>query len=354
MELNTVATVASTAVTIYQFIQTSKVGIITPKTDDFLNYDPGYLLNFYGHENPIDTDVPYSEIIDLESKSNSLKINIKKSRFKISEGGESWAKISRLGYAKLVDSGRIKGNESAIRLSGINQVSEEITLQIAKYHDQCKSNLIMDFKPKGSSSMSLREQLKIEYDSELPEIGDLRLANTIGIAVLIFYKDQGKYIPYMVRRVKKVGVFPGGLHCTSSGVAKWPSSEESTFENYFTNHMYSELKEEVGLNREDIVDLTPMALCREYARGGKPQIFYTGFTNLGKEELIVRRNEAARVVRETNLWPEVEKKRWYQKEAVYDLSHLRASIQRYKVTLEGAGSLLYGIKYLNNNSGSLP
>jgi hypothetical protein len=353
MDLATAATIAGTSVGIYQIIQASKGGIITPKIDDFLNYDPGYLLNFYESENHIDVDIPYSELLDLDSSEDSLSLSIKKGKFKISEGGDLWAQTSRQGYAALIDSGRVKGKEPAIRLSNVNTISKEIIIQSARYHDQCKSNLIMDFKPKESSSISLREQLMTEHGSSLPKIEDSRLANTIGIAALIFYKDQGEFIPYMVRRVKKVGVFPGGLHCTSSGVAKWPSSEEATFENYFTNHMYSELKEEVGLNREDIKDLTPMALCREYARGGKPQIFYAGVTDLNKDDLIARRNEAARVVRETNLWPEVEKKRWYQKEAVYDSLHLRSSIKKYKVTLEGAGSLFYGIRYLNRSSSSL-
>jgi hypothetical protein len=90
----------------------------------------------------------------------------------------------------------------------------------------------------------------------------------------------------------------------------------------FTHDLYSEIREEIGLFRsatekrslmtsdstyrefrsyvddldsEDIESLVPVSFCRELLRGGKPQLFFLGFTNLNREELIRRRLMATRI-----------------------------------------------------------
>ena len=53
----------------------------------------------------------------------------------------------------------------------------------------------------------------------------------------------------------------------------------------FTADICKELQEEVGLGRPDLEWIVPVALCREFLRGGKPQLFYCAFTNLRASEL---------------------------------------------------------------------
>src|SRR6185437_12427918 len=115
----------------------------------------------------------------------------------------------------------------------------------------------------------------------------------IGIAVIIFYKaDDGGIIPYLPKRAtKNQAVFHDGYHCTASGETMWHGPEE-TFDEIFTNDICRELQEEVGIERDDLVWIYPISLCREFLRGGKPQIFFFCFTRLPPGEINRRRQTA--------------------------------------------------------------
>jgi hypothetical protein len=116
--------------------------------------------------------------------------------------------------------------------------------------------------------------------------------------------------------------------------------------------MYEELEEEVGLQRAEILDLRPMGLCREMARGGKPQIFYSGLTLLDRQALADRRRKASKIIGATTRIPEIERDRWYRSaDVVMTPSALRSKTGKWGITLEAAGSLHYGVKYLK---GRLP
>ncbi|MFT5759721.1 MAG: hypothetical protein ACI9LM_004488 [Alteromonadaceae bacterium] len=343
---------AGSALTLYQIIKDSNGFLIGPKKDEFLNYDPSYLLGLYSSEKPISPSIPYCEIVSLFPTMPMVKISIRKEQYINTSENQEWNQVSSIGYSKLLESKRVKDNEEAIRLANCTNDSCNLllTLQKARYHDQCRSNLILDYSSKDDlDSISLRNMLKLEYGRQLPPLTDTRLANTVGIAALLFYKNNNEYIPYMVKRVKKVGVFPGGVHCTSSGVAKWPQHQNSTFDECFTEHMYLELEEEVGIKKEDIVEFMPISICREFGRGGKPQIFYAGITSLTKDELVAKRKVAAKVIKDTNLWPEIEQTKWHHSEIVLDAKTLSESINKYKVTLEGVAALHFGLKYLQQH-----
>lgn len=216
------------------------------------------------------------------------------------------------------------------------------------YHDQAYSNLILDFDREDPARyVSLRSQLA-QDDNRLPELDDQRLANTLGVAALIFYRSTGQWTPYMVRRVRRIGVFPSGLHCTASGVAKWPahSRQLKTLGNFATRHMLSEIEEEVGLGPQDLVELRPLALCREMARGGKPQLLYGGFTLLGRKTLSLRRRNARKFIEATNQLPEIERDRWFRSaDVVLTPGELRTRVGKWGLTLEGAAALHFGIRY---------
>ena len=95
-----------------------------------------------------------------------------------------------------------------------------------------------------------------------------------------------------VRRAgrKILAVFEGGFHCTSLGAVEW--SESETFDQIFTEDMYQELNEEVGVEKDDVEVILPLSLCREFLRGGKPQIFFAGLTTLSENELAKKRRKA--------------------------------------------------------------
>jgi hypothetical protein len=89
-----------------------------------------------------------------------------------------------------------------------------------------------------------------------------------------------------------LAVFPGGLfHCTASGNAEW-KPRAATFDEMFTVDICEELYEEVGLNRADLDWIVPVALCREFLRGGKPQLFFAALTNVRADELAEKRRAA--------------------------------------------------------------
>ncbi|EGQ9098385.1 hypothetical protein QPB21_003775 [Vibrio alginolyticus] len=352
MAIEIIVGAAGASLTLLDLVLRAKGSLIAPKKDPFINYDTSYLLGVYSEETPISHFIPYSELISMYPEGKKIEIKINNRKFMLRPPNQEWSKVSDLGFSQLIESQRVRDNEGAIRLHEVLESGDNISfsLQKASYFDQCKSNLILDWSSQDDDGISLRSLQRGIYGGLLPNLNDKTMANTVGIAALIYYREEDEYVPYMVKRVKKVGVFPGGIHCTSSGVAKWPSdSADTSFENFFTKHMYSELEEEVGLTKNDISELIPMAVCREFARGGKPQVFYAGFTELSKSELIEKRIKAQATIAEMKLWPEIEQQRWYHSEIVLGTDELMGSISKYKVTLEGVASLHYGIKYLQQH-----
>jgi hypothetical protein len=273
-------------------------------------------------------------------------------------GSRQWQDVCAAAFAERKKDGRTRLNERTIRLSKVQSQHADsgkalLNVQRASYYDQAHSNLILDFDRHNPGTFhTLRDQLHAKYGDCLPPLHDGRLANTIGIAAQLFYWNGKDWVPYIVRRVRQIGVFPGGLHCSASGVANWPQRRSEITFGDLSKQMYDEIEEEVGLKPEELIELRPMALCREMARGGKPQIFYAGLTLLGRAELAKRRRQATKVVRATTKIPEIERDRWYRSaDVVMTPSSIRSKAGRWGLTLEAVGSLYYGVKYLK---GRLP
>jgi 8-oxo-dGTP pyrophosphatase MutT (NUDIX family) len=137
-----------------------------------------------------------------------------------------------------------------------------------------KSNYAMD------GPGELRPILAAQYGHRLPPLDDSRLANGVGVAVVVFDADGRPYLP---RRAPRQSVFPGGYHCTASGEAQWAEGP-LTFDRLFTENICRELEEEVGLARADLDWIRPVAFCREFLRAGKPQFFFAARTTLDDRE----------------------------------------------------------------------
>jgi hypothetical protein len=190
-------------------------------------------------------------------------------------------------------------------------------VQPCAYSDGLKSNYAMD------GAGELRELLRAEYGGRLPPLEDRRLSNGIGTAVVVL---DGEGRPYLPRRAPRQSVFPGGYHCTASGEAVWQgdtglgasdrvvpqlptvatlkphqsrdlegavdSEPALGFDAIFTANICRELEEEVGITRADLEWIRPIAFCREFLRGGKPQFFFAAQTILEERELAERRRAA--------------------------------------------------------------
>ena len=227
-----------------------------------LRYDAAWLIAWYAGERPLAEGVPYSWLGGAGP-------------WRIEWVEEEFALDDVMGIVP-----RLDFDEEVVRLAGI--ADGVLRLGRARYSDGMRSNYAMD-RPGG-----LREVLRADYGGRLPDLGDRRLSNGIGTAVVVF---DGEGRPYLPRRAPRQSVYPGGFHCTASGETVWRGAARG-FEDVFTANIVRELEEEVGLRAEDLDWIRPVALCREFLRGGKPQWFYAAATRLAETELGERRRAA--------------------------------------------------------------
>lgn len=332
--------------------------MIVGRSDRYINYDPDFLRRRYAAEKLIAPALPYVEVCSLlpasqESRNEEppcMTIHATDEPFRLAPGSPEWQQTVATGFLALLDDKRLGFDSPMVRVTGFQRGSNALMLEVqrASYFDQAKSNLIMDFdRGAPGKNMSLR-QLQSSTNGSLPTLSDHSLANTLGAAVMVYYWSEENWVPYLVRRAVKVGVFPGGVHCTASGAVGWQNDGQGlTFDSLCTAAIRKELKEEVGLVANDFYELCPIAFCRELARGGKPQLFFGAKTDLTREQLKERRIRAAKPSRMTGNWEEIERDRWYRSaDVVMSPERLNEVIIQDGITLEGAAALFYGNQYL--------
>src|ERR1022692_1086127 len=107
-------------------------------------------------------------------------------------------------------------------------------------------------------------------------------------------KRAGHRIREGGRQHQEIGGLWGrvSLHCP--GEAEWKPNA-TTFDQMFRADICKELYEEVGLSREDLHWIVPVALCREFLRGGKPQLFFVALARAEAHELGPKRRERKRM-----------------------------------------------------------
>jgi hypothetical protein len=249
---------------------------------------------------------------------------------------------------------RMTHDSDVIRLDSVSKEGDTLVLDIrrTRYSRQVRSNLVLDFVPDGRET-SLRKALSDERFGHLPHLSDTRLANTIGLAILVFYKDNGRLTPFFVPRTREVAIFnKGEWHCTASGAAEWPVDPErtpETFEAYILDDLYTELREEVGLERDDLTNILPLALCREMARGGKPQMFFIGFTDLSHADLVERMETARKTALPRTEPTEVYRMPFFRFPTQFpDAESIARSFEGSGFTSEGAANLFYAVRFLQS------
>ena len=98
-----------------------------------------------------------------------------------------------------------------------------------------------------------------------------------------------------------MAVFEGGWHCSASGAAEWSDGVSPTFDNLIVGDMLREIEEELGIDKRQIIVIEPISICREFARLGKPQIFFAGLIDVTFDELTARIRNADTVAKDRGL-----------------------------------------------------
>ena len=342
------------------FVESAEVRIPVledSKFDEFLIHSPFYISLTYRRENPIHRNIPYVEVVSYVERiviGNGAAIEIEPDdrAFRLTSfTDENVEAIREQAFEAFKEAGKIRHDSNTVRVNDIRDDGEKtvLTIQRAKYSQQAKSNLVLDYDRQGTT---MRKALSAEFGSSLPPLHEKRVANTLGLAIIVFYLDEGRLTPFIVPRTKGVAVFNHGeWHCTASGAAEWPDDFHNTskdFNAFIMDDLYKELADEVGLLKSDLTNVLPLALCREMVRAGKPQLFFIGFTRLGYGQLKARLKKARRKAKRLN-----------EPEEVYDLPLFRFpddistaadAAERFEgagFTSEGAAALFYAWKLLH-------
>lgn len=358
---------------LYEEIAPRLKKLTSGEKDRCLLYDLSVLTKTYTGERGCSADLGYKTIMDwtagaiigINDFDKLVKIHVSPQKFSRNPGKPKWQEASEAGHNFLVNPPRegekpkVTHSERIIRVSSAEVDQSKNTLELrvqeAEYFDQTHSNLIMDFdQDNPQRHVTLRNQLCTEYGNVLPPLNDDRLANTLGVACMIYYvadnKGQPEFVPYIVRRVKDVAVYPGGYHCSSSGAAKWADDKTNatTFSSFATSQMWSEIDEELGLKETDFYDFRPLAFCREMLRGGKPQLFYGGITRLNRAQLREKRAQARRIQKARNNRPEIVENLIKSDDFVPASSDLKEAFSKHgkKMTFECSAAWDFGQRYI--------
>lgn len=330
----------------------------------FMNTDVATCIAAYSGECPLSPTLPYKEVCSFtdliaNGRKPHVGLDFAPGDFTLARWNDPiFDEIVTRGYADLVNEKRVTRKSNTIRVPSISPTKDGATLLIqrAQYKQQAQSNLILDYRLTADGS-TLRHGLRRDYGSALPPLHEPRLANTLGCAALVFCYSGDAIVPFFQLRSRDVAIFnEGAWHCTSSGAAEWPDDPQNTpktFEAYIEDDMRAELLQEVGLHTDD-VQLELVAICREFARGGKPQLFYLGYTDLSPAA-IARRAETARKQQvasrqadplaepvETQKRPLLHEARDFRSMADIDLATLR-----YGFTSEAAACLYYFFRLMD-------
>lgn len=327
------------------------------RSKKFLEYDPKVLNEFYIDEKRLGDYLPYKEEVNwigeiLSRRNPTIFTTVEPGKFQIGQGNPEWQAVQHEAFGAYLNDGHAKKNDPVVRLNSLDVRNGATTLllQEAKYHDQGRSNMVLDYKSQRGAT--LRSLLIAEYSRKLPPLSDPRLGNTIGMATFILYPDNdGCPVPYLVRRATNLSVFHGGVHASASCAAEWFTDGPRDFATMLAADMHNEIKQELGIARSETSSLYPIAFCREFLRGGKPQLFFLAATGLNREQLKQKREEA--MERSRKAQPEkvelLPDRWWRQTDVTPDTTSY--GLLDNSFTLEAATLLFYWAQIIKASSG---
>lgn len=286
----------------------NKAKTFNTQSTKFLDHSRDFCSEQYCAEQSLGGHLPYREEIDfsqtiLSEEIPKIDVEINSEVFFTQGKNLDWAAVRAQAYAAYRADGHAKNDSSVVRVSNIERTPGSLKLQLqpTRYFCQAESNLVLDYPAhtsfeknnKKRPKTTLRSMLSAETPGYLPAISDIRLANSLGVSVCLLSKDSdGATMLRMVNRVKDVGVFPSGVHPAMSCAIEWDDTVSATdLLSLVINDVEYEMLQETGLVRGEFETPVILSFCREFLRGGKPQLFLLSYTDLSQEELNKRRNE---------------------------------------------------------------
>jgi hypothetical protein len=169
---------------------------VNPKPNPFLSHTHSTAEHRYSTEKQIYPGLLYTELVCyidrlIEGKGAKIDIIPDPGLFQLAPFSNPEVEALRdTGFTAFRRAGKFRYESDVIRLNAFDDDGQTTTLTIqkAKYSQQAKSNLILDYDatPGGPT---LRKALMTERRGLLPELNDKRLAQTIGVSMLLFYED---------------------------------------------------------------------------------------------------------------------------------------------------------------------
>lgn len=294
----------STAIDALSILKTGNSLFQYVMKNGYLNYDFCSLKRMYSKESLIDKNILYTELFNsIDNPDFEFQIKCKKSDFRLDHDNDIHIEqFCSDAVKEFITSGKMNKNDSTVRLDRISVENRIVTLTVSKaqYADQVKTHLVLDWENKHLKKIGLhtyRGFLTSKYNGKLPPLNSKYLPNSIGISIILYYKVDGVYIPYITHRNKshlnkkknEPALNEGYYSSSASGVLEWNSKISI---DSIKDEMYREIKEEIGLEREDLLSIDLLSICRELLRAGKPQFFFIGFINLTEKEIINKRIKA--------------------------------------------------------------
>ena len=337
---------------------------------EFLNEDVSFLQEVYDKEITAGKEIPYSiisrfytgNVSETLDQVQKIKLTMERGKFQLKVPNNTIQSFQAKAYEAFKN--KMSNDGSIVRLSRLNiNVNNEILelkMQHAKYSDQVKSNLTLDWAAHGIKGFStLRNYLTDKYGNKLPPLSCGLLANTIGISCILYFKKGKHYVPYLPKRSKykplihstkkSLALFEGGIHVTASGALDFPQDfkqgESLSFCEFILEDKYREIYEEVGITKKYIQELVPLAFTRELLRAGKPQIFFAGLLidSVNEEELLKFRTQSIlRQKKNKREKIEIENKSL----VIYDMEDLLRESSIHGLTIEAIGNLFFSQEYI--------
>lgn len=208
-------------------------------------------------------------------------------------------------------------NRSLLRISGFENENSTILYSETDYDTQAVTNLVMDMKVNGRS---LRR--KTLQNGDLPSLSSRFLANNLGVSMLFLSQDKQPIFP--LRDQEGVSIFPNEWGCTVSFAADFPDKSLTgpvSLPRLLKTAINNQLKNEFNEVNPELLHIIPLALCREWFRGGKPQLFMAVESNYNIDEVRKRYSDSehSKEIKQKGLFKKT-KIIWDGKDATHNIS----------------------------------
>lgn len=344
----------------------TRVGVdIGDKNTPFVETRLGVLYNWYhGYKNSraYNQWVAYCDIVLLHKDGSGfasgqnvsdLSISILPEAYSVPMSFSKHAEVAvdvfkRMGKIYIMQqSGEYENNISARIISWSNDPIR-IEVQKADYFSQVGSNITMDWANDCLGKYNtIRNSIERPRNGKLPSLKKSLLANTLGVATFIYTADEQILIPIRGNNQAIMSEGRGKFHCSASGVFKWESIDKDETFDGLANGMHDEISRELNIP-VDSYQLIPLAFAREFARGGKPQLFFCAKSTLTLKDIrkqMTSAEEKWEFMDEEDLPSDSPLQKWLSKRDSVDIN--QRTIEEC-FTYEGWMGLLLTHHYLNN------